>query len=69
MSHGSFWTVVRNIFDNGITGAAIGAVQKGVKITAVVRIEKFGQTFIADRDIRRDKRGDGFGIPAFYYGK
>jgi hypothetical protein len=37
-SHGGFIPIVGNILDDGVTGATIGAIDKGVAVSSIPRI-------------------------------
>ena len=64
-SHGGFLSVVRDAFNNGISWAAIGAVDKGVMESPVLRVEKLLKTVTAEIDIGGDCGvGDIFGVTA-----
>ena len=52
--HGGVGAVVRNGRDNAVTGAAVGAVDKRIAITAVGGIKQFGQAIGADITVRGD---------------
>ena len=52
--HRCLWAVIRNVFDDGEARSAVGAVDEGVKITAVDWVKEFAQTVRTDGDIRRD---------------
>ena len=53
MSHGGVWPIVRQRFDNAETGAAVGTVDKGIQITAVVWIEQLASAICTGGDIRQ----------------
>jgi hypothetical protein len=57
IGHRCIGPIVRQFFDNGKPGAAMGAVYERVKISTIIRIEDFGQTVRAGTDVRKNKRG------------
>jgi hypothetical protein len=52
MFHGCFRAVIGNIFYDRISGAAVGAIDKWILETAVIRIEKFPQAVFTNGHIR-----------------
>ncbi len=49
--HGCLRSVVGDVFDDGEAWAAVGAVDEGIVIAAVSRVEEFAQTVGADGDV------------------
>ena len=63
--HRCLWSVVRNIFDDGETWSAVGAVDEGITIAAVVGVEHLTQAVVTDGNVRRDGLecgGNGFRV-------
>jgi len=54
VSHGGVGAVVRELFDNSISRATIGARDEEVIIPMVFLVSEFPQALVADGDIRRD---------------
>ena len=54
--HGGGQTVVRDILDDRVPRAAIGAICKWIQVPAVAWCDRVGKTFGAGRDIRRYPR-------------
>ena len=52
VSHGGFGPVIGDIIDDGVTGTAVGAVNKRVLITPVPRVQQFLQAVIANGHVR-----------------
>jgi hypothetical protein len=50
--HGCFRSIIRNIFYDRISGAAVGAIDKRILETTVIRIEKFPKAVFAYSYIR-----------------
>jgi hypothetical protein len=66
MVHRSVGAIIRQRLDDAEAGAAIGAVDKGIAMTPIVRLEDLAQTTPAGRDIRKDESGlltSRFAIP------
>ena len=61
LPHRGFWPVIRNICDDGEAGAAVGAVNEGITVAPVMRVEQFCQAIRADADVR----GNGDKITRF----
>src|SRR5581483_2271851 len=57
--------VVRQTFDDRESGAAIGAVDVGIPVSAVRRVEQLGETSFADRQVWRDAHGGRIAASAF----
>ena len=55
VTHGGHGTVVRNIFNDGKAGTAVGAVGKGVAVAAVFRRHNFFKAGGAGGNIRRNE--------------
>jgi len=55
--HRRFRAVVRNVLDNGVPGTAVGAVDKGIPVTAVLRIAQLAQAVVARGQVRRHQHG------------
>jgi len=55
MAHGGLGAVIGNVIDDGISRTTVGAVNKGISISTIVRIEKLIFTVIADGYIRRNQ--------------
>jgi hypothetical protein len=47
-SHGGFIPIVGYILDDGVTGAAVGAIDKGIAVSSIPRIIHFPQAVITD---------------------
>jgi hypothetical protein len=54
MSHGRALAIVGNVFDDGESGTAIGAVNKRIAIAPIKGIEKLFETVVTGGRIRRD---------------
>ena len=54
--HGCLFAIIRDILHDGEAGAAVGAVDEGVAIAPVGRVEQFAKAVVAGRTIRRDER-------------
>ena len=54
--HGRQRPVVGDAVDNGKARAAVGAIDKGVQMAPVMRIEKLLQAIVAGGDVRGDER-------------
>jgi hypothetical protein len=50
--HGGVWTVVGNVLDDGEARSAIGAVDEGIEVAPVIRIEQFALAIGTDGGIR-----------------
>jgi hypothetical protein len=55
-AHGGVGPVVRDVGDDGEAGAAVGAVDEGIAVAAVGRVEKLPQAVWAGGYIRRDEQ-------------
>src|ERR1700693_5180195 len=53
-AHGGVLPVVRQAEHDGVTRTAVGAIDVGIPVTPVSRIEKLVQAVIANREIRRN---------------
>ncbi len=63
VGHGGEGAVVGDVFDDGVTRAAVGAVGERVAVAPVGRVEDFGQTVGADADVGGDEGvGAGLGL-------
>ena len=63
--HGGLGPVIGNIFNNGKSWTAIGAVDERIFKPPVCRVLHFQKTVFADRHIRGDQRSPGIGCAAF----
>ena len=61
-THGRMGTIVGDTLDNGVAGAAVGTVDKGITKPSVSRIKKLGQTGLAHGHIGGDQGGDRPGV-------
>ena len=52
MPHGRFGPIIGNIVNDGVTGSAVGAVDKRIVIAPVAGIQQFSQAIVTNRDIR-----------------
>src|SRR5271154_1203659 len=52
--HGGIRAIVREAPDNAVARSAVGAIDVGIVVALVLRIEKLLQTFLADRKGCRD---------------
>jgi hypothetical protein len=55
MAHGGPGTVIRDIFDNGKTGATVSAVGEGIAVAPVIRGENLVPTLLASGNVGRDQ--------------
>ena len=53
--HGGERTVVGHVFDDGEAGAAVGAVEEGVAVSPVARIEQLLPAVLTETDVRGDE--------------
>ena len=51
-SHRRLRPVVGDVPDDGEAGAAVGAIDEGIAVAPVVRVEEFPQAVVADGDVR-----------------
>src|SRR5580700_1687836 len=58
-SHRGARTIVRQSFDDGEAGSAVGAVGEGITVAPIGGVEDFPLTFTAGRNVRQDQRGLG----------
>lgn len=56
MLHRSKRSVVRNILDDGVARSTVCAIDEGIEIASVARVEQLTQTFITNGDIGRNER-------------
>lgn len=54
VTHRGPCSVVRNVFDDGEARTAVSAVNKGIAVTAILRVEQLGETIDAGSDVGRD---------------
>jgi hypothetical protein len=54
--HGRLFTIIRDILHDGEAGAAVGAVDEGIAIAPIGRVEQFTKAVVTGRTIRRDER-------------
>ena len=52
MSHGGLGAVIGDVIDDGVTRAAVGAVNKWIQIASILGIKKLVQTVFTDRNVR-----------------
>ena len=52
MPHRSFGPIIRNIVNDGVTGSAVGAIDKRIAIAPVAGLQEFSQAIVTNRDIR-----------------
>jgi hypothetical protein len=62
--HGGFRPIVGNVADDGIPGAAVGAVDKRIAEPPVFGVEQFFPAGVADGDVRGDERVRRCRVPA-----
>jgi hypothetical protein len=62
--HGGFVPVIGDILYDRVTGTAIGAVDKGIMITAVLRVLEFPEAVGTGGHIRRNKGRAFFPVDA-----
>ena len=55
--HGGVGPVVRDGFDDGVPGPAVGAVDERVTVAPVGRVQEFGPAIITQADVRGDQCG------------
>ena len=55
-AHGGQGAVVRHVLHDGEARAAVGAVDEGVAIAPVLRVQQLAPTVVAQADVRRDER-------------
>jgi hypothetical protein len=56
--------VIRYVADNGEARPAVRAIDERIPIAAVRRIKQFAETIVANGDIGRNQRLDGFAAAA-----
>jgi hypothetical protein len=56
--HGGAGAVIGKVQEDGVPGAAVGAVDIGVEVPEALRVKELPEAFLADGQVRGDK-GDG----------